>query len=190
MKYVTLSPVEINLAKSIAQARHYFDDANGVQEKLVGDPAKVQELEFIGVGGEIAFAKWMNVFPNISTVLVPDAPDYVIHGIAIDVKSSDRPDGDLIIPIHKKQESAGVYVYLNGSLDRGKYDLVGWTTAKVAFQKKYERDLGRGLSRVIPRKSLYPCETLPKALDMMSRFNSIHDYFKNLNEDLFAVEQQ
>jgi hypothetical protein len=161
---VTLTRLECRLAYALAEERHGKDRQDGIPDMLQGDQSRRTEYELNGAGAEIAFSKWFGIFPNLGTVLERGAPDYSIHGVRLDVKSNDRPQGNLLLPWHLKRGRADIYIYLAGSVRRAHYELVGWTTEGIAFQDKYIQDLPRGKTRIVPRADLYPVFDLPRAI--------------------------
>jgi len=95
---VTLSPLECRLGKYLGRVRNIMSLDTKTNARR--DPAQNdEEMNIQGAGAEIAVAKLMNVFPELSPTR-GELPkwDLVIHNEQFDVKRNHLPDGDLLVP--------------------------------------------------------------------------------------------
>jgi hypothetical protein len=163
--FITLTPGDQRLARELAHARYTQDRAAHARDLLQGDPYRKIAYETIGVAGEMVFAKWYGLDFDPNQRLQPGSPDFIIDGVKVDVKASDRTNGDLVIPLSCRPGRAAIYVYVSGS--GATWQIVGFTPESVAFQDKYLKDLGRGYCRLIPRQDLYSPYHLPQAIKQL-----------------------
>jgi hypothetical protein len=103
--------------------------------------------DILGACGEIAVAKALNRYwcPGINTF--SDVPDV---GKNIEVKSTPRPDGNLLIQYDDPEER--IYVLVRGSLPT--LELVGYITGRAAKQKQWWMNPGKGWCYVVPATEL------------------------------------
>jgi hypothetical protein len=165
--FITLSPHDQRLARELAHARYTQDRRMHAKDLLQGSQYRKHAFEVIGVAGEMCFARWMGIDFDPNQRLIPGAPDFVIQGVKIDVKTSDRPNGDLVVSLSCKPGRANLYVYVSGT--GAVWQIVGFAPESVLFQEKYLKDLGRGTCRVVPRSDLYSPHQLRQAISQFSR---------------------
>ena len=146
---VILTEVEKSWAVQLATSVH---DSAGKQMLPDGkiDPSKTSKaIDIIGFSGELAFAKLVNQFPATQTD-GPSAVDLVVEGKAVDVKTTDRDNGQLLVRPKCRGNSAEIFVLMTGTLDKG-FVYHGGLPAAEVFQDKYITDLGHGPTYAIPQ---------------------------------------
>ena len=119
---VVLSEAEVFLAGSLIARRQSINRQAGIVNQKAGkqDPITTEQ---VGVYGELAFAKWANVYPDLSTHLRKGSADATFRGWTVDVKASRNPHGDLWVDYRPdKRSDIYVLVYVNGA----SCELVGW----------------------------------------------------------------
>jgi hypothetical protein len=164
--FIFLTPRDQRLARELAHTRYTQDRAAHAKDLLQGDPYRKHAFEVIGVCGELAFSRWMGIDFDPNQRLIPGSPDFIVSGVKIDVKASDRPNGDLVVPLSCKPGRAAIYVYVNGT--GATWQIVGFTPESVLFQDKYLKTL-RTPCRLLPRQDLYNPHQLRQAVTQLSR---------------------
>ena len=106
------------------------DEQVGKQDKL--------EIEINGLGGELAFCKASNCYPDLSLAGEPGTrprADSMLFAALWDVKTTERKDGRLLVrPTKKGQKACEYYVLVTGKMPD--YRIVGWIHADDLFQSK------------------------------------------------------
>jgi hypothetical protein len=119
---IVLSEAEVFLAGSLIALRQSINRQAGIVNQKAGkqDPITTEQ---VGVYGELAFAKWANVYPDLTTHLRKGSADALFRGWSVDVKASRNPHGDLYVDA-RADKLADIYVlvYVNGAA----CELLGW----------------------------------------------------------------
>jgi hypothetical protein len=119
---VVLSEAEVFLAGSLIALRQSINRQAGVVNQKAGkqDPITTEQ---VGVYGELAFAKWANVYPDLTTHLRKGSADATFRGWTVDVKSTRNPHGDLWVD-YRPDKRADLYVLVH--VDGASCALLGW----------------------------------------------------------------
>lgn len=134
---VELNRHEVMLAEYLGRLRYEENRKKGIQDNQVSKLDKV-EMDQNGVGAEIAFAKWANLYPDMGEN--PGKWDVLTHSAYfVDAKNTMWPNGRLLITF-KSGSYADLYVLVTGSLPI--YYVAGWSTGVVIRQQT--EDLGFG----------------------------------------------
>ena len=97
----TLTDLEQKLCTEGSEMRYNVARTSGVSNGKIG-PQSNKETDLLGLGGELATARWLNVYPDLTIYARQGGVDLVSHsGINIDVKTTKYRSGRLITPIHK-----------------------------------------------------------------------------------------
>ena len=110
---VHLSEAEVFLAGTLITLRQSINRQAGIVNQKAGkqDPITTEQ---VGVYGELAFAKWANIYPDLTTHLRKGSADAVYKGWTVDVKSTRNLHGDLYIDARPdKLPDIYVLVYVN-----------------------------------------------------------------------------
>ena len=104
---ITLDRVEQGLAKAIAQMRHNNNRSESVTNAKIG-PQSNEDTDLEGIGGELAFCKLFNTYPDLSvetrsSLKGSDNADAVKDGKTIDIKTTKYENGKLVAAPWKKQ---------------------------------------------------------------------------------------
>jgi len=155
MAHITLNDMERRLVVAVAEARTTTKRSHQVVNQKIG-PQSDQETERFGIAGEIAAAKAFNVYPDLRIHTGGDDYDLIIEGRKADIKTSKRPDGNLIAD--RKRGSAEIYILVCAETVNGKkgFTIVGWATTEELFKEENITDLGHGPTYLIPRDKLRP----------------------------------
>ncbi|QFG09995.1 HNH endonuclease [Mycobacterium phage Antsirabe] len=102
-----LDPGEVSVAHHVAAQRAFVNGAAGVQDQRAdcGSLGTAADLDLIGVVGELAFAKWQGIFPDLTAFPRAGTPDYTIGGWTWDVKATKHAGGELICPLSAKADA-------------------------------------------------------------------------------------
>lgn len=119
---VVLSEAEVFLAGSLITLRQSINRQAGIVNQKAGkqDPITTEQ---VGVYGELAFAKWANVYPDLTTHLRKGSADATFRGWTVDVKAIRNPAGDLWVDA-RPDKLADLYVLVN--VNYATCDLLGW----------------------------------------------------------------
>jgi len=139
---ITLSPRELATCDMIASMRYW--QGCGTDTTII-DKRKASRLGFCA---EYAFSKQFNLHLDIISNLEKDSFDFISKdGATIDIKATDRSDGNLIVPklLHD--------VYVLAIVDGRTVDFIGYAT-KQMIEEAGKKDLGNGPSWFVNRKEL------------------------------------
>jgi hypothetical protein len=144
---ITLTEGEIMLARTIASMR---TGLNRITK--VGQPMHIANRDdftndLLGVCGEIAFAKRLNIYLDLSFNPRSGGSDFILkEGKTADVKTTDREDGRLVVPIWKSKKPSDFYVLVTGQIPAtsraAEFTVRGYAPATEVFASKI--DLGYG----------------------------------------------
>ena len=139
---ITLSPRELAMCDMIASMRYW--QGCGTDTTII-DKRKASRLGFCA---EYAFSKQFNLHLDIISNLQKDSFDFISKdGATIDIKATDRSDGNLIVPklLHD--------VYVLAIVDGRTVDIVGYAT-KEMIEEAGRKDLVNGPVWFVNRKEL------------------------------------
>jgi hypothetical protein len=155
---VALTRLEYELAGVLAEARWKSNRKAGVTDQRRDDAQGHLQLDLTGMVAELAFAKHMNVYPDLTIEPRSGTPDFVIDGVRYDVKATHRPQGRLLATSDKKPDEVDRYVL--AIVRREIVDLVGWATAGELIDPDRRLDIGHGPSYALSQEELRGMETL------------------------------
>ena len=150
--FVVLTDVEKSWASQWATAIYDATTKQKLYDARVDPNVSSLDMDIIGFSGELAFAKLINQFPSTDT----DGPNHVdctVGGKTVDVKTTKRDNGQLLVRPSLKGNSAEVFVLLTGTPDKG-YHYRGFMHANDVFQPRYLTDLGHGPTYAVPQHLL------------------------------------
>ena len=139
-KLVTLDESEIGLARMIASLRTCNNRVAKVQHnvRIPGQDNFTNDL--LGVCGEMVFAKTFNIYLDLCFHNRSGGHDLVLKGKTIDVKTTAREHGRLVVPLKKKSSPSDIYALVTGDLPT--FTIRGYATADEVFSSVI--DLGHG----------------------------------------------
>jgi len=147
---VTLDKAELKVADWLAKHRNALGG-----KPMVMDQHRV-ELWRHSVAGELAFAKWANIWPDLGRV--GGIWDCVLPtGATCDIKTTTRLDGNLVV--HKSREPKRCDVYVLVVSQRPTFGIIGWTHGQLLFTAENTRELGHGPCYCMMRGDLFDPET-------------------------------
>lgn len=152
---ITLSKAEQKLAIFLARARHQNARSNGVVDRKIG-PQDCETTDLNGIGGEIAFCKMANLYPDLEIAdpsELSDRPDCTLDdGRTIDIKTTKYKNGKLLATLKKDAFRCDLYALMIGEMPTYRY--VGMATAGELFREENIEDLGHGKSYALPQGKL------------------------------------
>lgn len=119
---VHLSEAEVLLAGFLATMRQSINRQAGITNQKAG-PQDPITTEQVGLYGELAFAKWANVYPDLTTHIRTGSADAVYKGWTVDVKSTRNLHGDLYVDA-RREKLADLYVLVH--VNYASCELLGW----------------------------------------------------------------
>ena len=131
MPVIKLNANEVQLARQLAKERTLSNRKNGNLNRKHG-PQSDEATELDGVGGEIAFAKALNLYPDLKDY--PGKHDMVIAGKTVDVKTTRYPFGHLEVSTDKTPGEVDIYALVTGEMPE--YYIVGWMCGDRLMRKK------------------------------------------------------
>ncbi len=136
---VVLNSNEQKIAVLMGEQRYKTNREMGIKNRKAG-PQSVHQTEVEGVGGELAFGKAFNLYPDLSTS--PGDYDFKMVDTTIDVKTTPYFSGRLVVPTYKKISDCDVYVLVVGEMPN--YTIVGWLQSQHIINDEHLGDLGTG----------------------------------------------
>ena len=143
---VSLSEAEQEICKAVATAKHAINRTGGVENKRVG-PQDDQFTDLNGFGGELAFCKLFNIFPDFSLEIrnsSTDRGDAILPaGYTVDVKTTVYPSGKLIAAPSLKANH-DLYALMTGKFPA--YTFRGFISTETLHNDLYKRQMGDHLT--------------------------------------------
>jgi hypothetical protein len=142
MNKIKLNKIEQKLAKLVAKERYDTNRENKVVNNRIGKQSN-EQTDLNGIGAEIAFCKYANLYPDYSVFPRKGGADCISRtGKKIDVKTTTYSTGHLIAVGTTTIGNVDVYVLMIG--DFPIYEFKGWCTEDELIQNKNLKDFGYG----------------------------------------------
>lgn len=158
MTVIQLDPGEALAAHQVAALRNYVNAGRRIQNRRQDTTAGSTKLNVVGFLGELAFAKWRGVFPDLTAHPRAGVPDFTIDGQTYDIKATDHPEGNLIC-YEGAQSTAKFYVLALVRATANGYgynvEFPGWTTGADLIRPERRVKL-RTWCYLVPRNELSP----------------------------------
>lgn len=115
MEKIHLSDLEVELAKMVAKERTAISRKDGVKNQKISEDDDF-EIEFVGFCGELAVAKAMNVFPDLSIRSRSGGFDLTsAAGNRVEVKTTRHNKGSLVARLKTRASDSDHFVLVTGS---------------------------------------------------------------------------
>jgi hypothetical protein len=137
-------------------ARKQIENGKTVRDFQMGDQDALVITQ-LGVAGEIAFCKLMNIYPETDPTAIRKH-DCVIDEWLVDVKTTPYANGKLLAHMKKKVTDVDIYVLMSGKWPH--YVFCGWAWSKNLIHPSKVRDLGHGKTYMMEQDELnreLPC---------------------------------
>lgn len=156
MSRIILNATEQRLAQYVGRCRAQVNRAGGVRDQQCSHRMTGEEVDVEGAGAEIALAKLLNVYPDLSLEPRKGGADLLWGVLRVDAKTTRYPQGQLLATMYKTRGGVDVYALLVGPFPT--YELKGFCSEAQLFDVERITDLGRGPTRAVPQADLV---TLP-----------------------------
>ena len=143
---IELNEEEQFIAQYIAKQRKKHNLEIGVTPPKVGpdDQEYLLNIELDGIGGELAFCKMVNVYPDLTTQPRSGGHDCMYTTYTIDVKTTRHKRGNLIVPAFKINHNLLPDIYALLISDFPTFQYMGWQWAREVITQENLKDLGYG----------------------------------------------
>jgi len=153
-----LNKSEQALVKRVAKERSEYDKANGFTDHRKAEKQTAEFIEQNGLGGELAFCKAFNVFPDVATDYPSEHDAVLPNGIKVEIKTTEYKTGKLIV---RRMNDADVYVLVTGTFPN--YNIIGYITSAELSKLETELQSKSGKKNkafVAMQEDLQPIEDL------------------------------
>ena len=134
---IELNETEIAFCYQVASIRRMINRGLGVKDETVKED--FMDCEILGVLGEYAFAKFVNVFPKLIDRVKSGGEDCTYKGYKVDVKATRNSSKGLFI--HKQNKDIDVYVLALVSLPI--IEIKGWMKSEDIIKDEYKNEKGQ-----------------------------------------------
>lgn len=163
-----LSQTELAIADRIARERHKASRDADIPNQKIG-PQSDYATDLNGMLAEIAVAKALNVYPDLTINAQAGGIDLTYMGTTIDVKGTEYTDGMLLAPTWKQhKKSAEVFVLVTLDWPGDEYEetpdivIPGWAKADRLLQSENIVNFGHGPGFGLDQDDLRDIEELAK----------------------------
>lgn len=140
---IELDTGEYAVARMLASMRNLAARSAGVKDARMDNAMNAIELDEIGLVSEIAWAKWQNTYPDLTTSARSGTYDSYCKGKRVDIKATKYKNGRLLAHIGKKDKD-DVDMYVLAIVDGNVVDFVGYAMAHELLSDANIKDLGHG----------------------------------------------
>ena len=148
---ITLDKHEQEIVRGIALARHNNNIERGSRDFKMGNEDDLL-INIEGTGGEFAFCKLQNIYPDM-TINHPIPFDCYIKGHGfIDVKSTKKTNGMLLVGTWKSRSIPDYYALMVGEFPS--YEFKGFFPGEEVFNDENLVNLGHGTTYGISQDRL------------------------------------
>ena len=136
---VTLTDTEAQIATGLGSARDGINISAGVKNKQLAEREGSKEINVIGTGGELAFCKAFNLYPDLTVAAPGRYPkgDARMFGQTWDIKTRNyekMPIGHLLSypkPEEKRCDNYALVLETHPT-----YYIIGWCSTRELFDEK------------------------------------------------------
>ena len=155
---VKLNEAEQRLVTYIAKKRFVTKRQADIPISKIG-PQSLEDTDREGFGGEVAYCKMMNIYPDLA--IGTDVPDFdciLPSGEKIDVKTTKYRNGHLLATMNKIEHPPDKYVLVIGTFPD--YNIVGEISASKLLRSENIKDFGMGDTYAVTQSELIQCNQL------------------------------
>lgn len=129
---IKLNEAEKKLTVYVAKKRTMHDREKGARPTVYGNQTH-EQMEINSVGAEIAFCKYMNVYPDLNTDHFGTEDAILKNGFRVDVKNTRYKNGRLMVKAINR-DKCEVYALLIGEFPV--YKFAGFATKEELFREE------------------------------------------------------
>ena len=149
----TLTDLEQYLCRHGAEMRHNVARSSNVYNGKIG-PQSNEETDLLGLGGELAVAKWINVYPDLTKYARQGGVDLNSDtGKKIDVKTTKYSTGKLLAKINTAYSDIDIFVLVTGEFPV--FTVRGWATKEELLRPDTIANLGHGNAHCLAQDKLH-----------------------------------
>lgn len=138
---LTLNAIEQSIVLILAEKRR---EANLKSDYTFSDmnlgEDNAEEKMRNAIGAEIAFCKLINAYPDLQYEDRRVSDTRLSNGKTVDVKSTDREEGNLLVPLWKDRRQSDIYVLMIGTFPG--YRCAGFAPQEDIFLDQNISDIG------------------------------------------------
>jgi hypothetical protein len=142
MAVITLEDSEQRIAEWVAKSRRAQNRKAGIAEPDLGGKQSPEFREINGMGGELAFCKAFNLYPDLVVADVGPRFDTSFCGMKSDIKTTEYKNGRLLVPVKNKDYDIEMYALVTGTAPS--FTIVGWALRDEVIDQQNIIDLGYG----------------------------------------------
>jgi hypothetical protein len=172
---VVLNAIEQELAKSVAGRRYAMNRNTNTVDRKIGKQS-VEETDLEGIGGEIAFCRAYNLYPDTNLDSRPHFDAVLSNGTTVDVKTTKYLNGKLIAIRGKVSKPPDAYALVVGTFPN--YRIAGLMRASELLQDSRLINLGYGLTFAAEQSELESFEQFTQG-----------KYYRNLLDESIREKQ-
>ena len=136
----TLTELEQYLCRRGAKMRFTNNRKQNIPISKVG-PQSHEKTEIIGLGGEIAVARWLNIYPDLTTHTRQGGADLISNtGKRIDVKTTMYETGKLLAMMNTAYPDIDIFVLVTAKFPV--FIVRGWATKEELLRPDTVTNLG------------------------------------------------
>ena len=136
----TLTDLEQKLCTEGSEMRYNVARTSGVSNGKIG-PQSNKETDLLGLGGELAVAKWLNIYPDLTTYARQGGVDLISNtGKRIDVKTTMYETGRLLAKINTAYPDIDIFVLVTAKFPV--FIVRGWATKEELLRPDTVTNLG------------------------------------------------
>ena len=154
---VTLTDTEARICEWLGKMRNLAARAAGVVDRKQG-PQDAISTDVEGIGGEFAFCKAFNAWPDLTVGARRGGHDAVVCGILFDVKTTNRPAGRMLATLGKSVDEVDAYALVCGTMPT--YRIAGWCWSPELIADANVIDLGHGPGYALQQDRLRQTDAL------------------------------
>ena len=130
---ITLSEAEQKIVTWVAKCRYQCARQNGIKNARIGGQSN-EFTDLNGFGGEMAFCRLLNIYPDFSIYPRKGGFDCKIDDQKTDVKTTKYASGRLLVRNHKTEDTVEIYALMVGEFPT--YWFAGWISSEQLFNRK------------------------------------------------------
>jgi hypothetical protein len=154
LEALPLTKLEQDLAKFVGNRRTDVNEARKLKYSLKTTKQTIREINLDGSAGEIAFAKMMNLYPNLYTEAPQKKADYVVNTTKVEIKTSRWETAHLLLDKSQVSFDIDLYVLLIGTMANG-FKFAGAITKKdFVIEENYRKFKTGNFSYNLPQSEL------------------------------------